>query len=228
MIKFYPQIFVYDSLINNFQNNSTNKITANNNFNLANNSFNFKNNKSDFERNKLSKSAKTYVESSILKNVDELKILESKLKNLVLGVKNINCKLLYKASQDSDKAEIFHKKCKGINNIVILVETDKNKRFGGFTTQTWDGDRIKKSDQHAFIFSLDKLKIYGTKNGANAIECYNNYGPIFSGYFLINNYAFKYGGRTFINGNNNENFELTGCKDKFGVKEVEAFEIIFE
>ena len=224
--------FVYDSIINNFQNNKNSKMPSNNNFSLDNNSyFNNMNNKSDMGRNKSPKSAKTYIESSILNNLDELKMLESKLKKLVRGIKNINCRLLYRASQDSDKAENFHRKCKGIENTVILVETDKNKRFGGFTTQTWDGDRIKKTDQFAFIFSLDKLKIYEIKNGANAIECYNNYGPIFSGYFLINDNSLKYGGRTFLKGNNypiNENLELTGSKDKFGVNEIEVFQIIFE
>lgn len=221
--------FVYDSIINNFQDNSNNKMAYNNNFSLDNN--NNMNNKSDFGRNKSSKSEKTYIESSILSNLNELKMLESKFKNLIKGLKNINCRLLYRASQDSDKAEIFHRKCKGIENIVILVETDKNKRFGGFTTQTWDGDGIQKSDQYAFIFSLDKLKIYEIKNGTNAIECYNNYGPVFSGYFLINDQSLKYGGRTYSKGNNyinNEIFELTGVKDKFGVNEIEAFEIIFE
>ena len=224
--------FVYDSIINNFQNNKNSKMPSNNNFSLDNNSyFNNMNNKSDMGRNKSPKSAKTYIESSILNNLDELKMLESKLKKLVRGIKNINCRLLYRASQDSDKAEVFHRKCKGFENTIILVETDKNKRFGGFTTQTWDGDRIKKTDQFAFIFSLDKLKIYEIKNGANTIECYNNYGPIFSGYFLINDNSLKYGGRTFLKGNNyptNENLELTGSKDKFGVSEIEVFQIIFE
>jgi hypothetical protein len=102
------------------------------------------NNKSDIGRNKSSKSQNAYIESSILNNLDELKMIESKLRKLVKGVKNINCRLLYKASQDSDKAEVFHRKCKGIENTVILVETDKNKRFGGFTSQNWDGDRKKK------------------------------------------------------------------------------------
>jgi hypothetical protein len=224
--------FVYDSIINNVQYNSNNKMTYNNNYSLDNNSsFNNMNNKSDIGRNKSSKSQKAYIESSILNNLDELKMIESKLRKLVRGVKSINCRLLYKASQDSDKAEVFHRKCRGIENTVILVETDKNKRFGGFTTQNWDGDRTKKIDQYAFIFSLDKLKIYEINNGANSIECYNNCGPLFSGYFLINDNAFKYGGRTFLKGNNyntNENFELTGGKDKFGVKEIEVFQIIFE
>ena len=224
--------FVYDSIINNFQNNKNSKMPSNNNFSLDNNNyFNNMNNKSDMGRNKSPKSAKTYIESNILNNLDELKMIESKLRKLVKGVKNINCRLLYKASQDSDKAEVFHRKCRGIENTVILVETDKNKRFGGFTTQNWDGDRTKKIDQYAFIFSLDKLKIYEINNGANSIECYNNCGPLFSGYFLINDNAFKYGGRTFLKGNNypiNENLELTGSKDKFGVNEIEVFQIIFE
>lgn len=224
--------FVYDSIINNFQNNKNNKVTYNNNNLSLNNNSSFNNmiRKNDIGINKSSKSEKTYIESSILNNLDELKMLEAKLKKLIRGIKNINCRLLYRASQDSDKAEIFHRKCKGIENTVILVETDKNKRFGGFSSQTWDGDRIKKTDQFAFIFSLDKLKIYDIKNGANAIECYNNYGPIFSGYFLINDNSLKYGGRTFLKGNNyitNENLELTGGNDKFGVKEIEAFQIIF-
>ena len=48
-------------------------------------------------------------------------------------------KLLYKASLDGDTAENFHKHCNNIANTLTIVKTIKNKRFGGFTKQKWEG-----------------------------------------------------------------------------------------
>ena len=43
---------------------------------------------------------------------------------------------------------------------LVLVETTKGSRFGGFTTKIWDGNCVKKIDNNAFAFSIDKHKIY--------------------------------------------------------------------
>ena len=58
--------------------------------------------------------------------------------------KNIKLKLLYKATIDSDRAEIFHKKCDRAKSSLVFIETIHGMRFGGFTTQSWEGDGIDK------------------------------------------------------------------------------------
>ena len=181
------------------------------------------------------KKAQLFEYSDILKNYDEITMLKNKFKFLSKEFNNkkqISLKLLYKASEDSDKSEIFHKKCNGIKNTIVFVENDKEKRFGGFTTQTWDGNGISKKDDNAFIFSLDNLKIYDIIKGRNAIQCHPEYSPIFmEKQILIYNNFFTNGGRTNKTGQNYNikgGYELTGGYDKFGIKEIEVFHVFFE
>ena len=114
---------------------------------------------------------------------------------------------------------------------MILIETDTGKKFGGFTTQTWDGFKINKKDENAFIFSLDKLKIYDIIKNSDAISSNNDFGPSFCGFqILLYDNFFKNGGKTGRAKNNydtNIDYELTDGNMMFRIKEVEVFEIIF-
>ena len=68
---------------------------------------------------------------------------------------------------------------------MTLVLTDKNRRFGGFTSILWNSTDNYKADPQAFIFSLDNHEIYypkDKKNG-NAIYCHSNYGSTFGNGF---------------------------------------------
>ena len=71
--------------------------------------------------------------------------------------KKLTLNLLYKASADTDRAMAFHAKCDDAKSTIVLIETDKGKRFGGFTTCSWSGDCVDKKDEDAFIFSLDNF-----------------------------------------------------------------------
>lgn len=91
-------------------------------------------------------------------------------------------KILYIASKDGDNPKIFHDKCDDILNTLCIYKSSKNRRFGGFTTQKWNsalGEYIK--DMNAFLFSLDKKKIYPIKTRKCAIFCSPNCGPCFGG-----------------------------------------------
>ena len=144
--------------------------------------------------------------------------------------KKLTLNLLYKATADSDKASAFHEKCDEAKSTIVLIETDKGKRFGGFTTCSWRGDCIDKKDEDAFIFSLDKMKIYENIPGEEAIGCYPKFGPIFMGCQIrIYDNAFTRGGTTFEKGLNyktEEDFELNGGERTFIVKEIEVYEVI--
>ena len=111
--------------------------------------------------------------------------------------------LLYKATADSDKAEAFHAKCDEAKSTLVLIETDKGKRFGGYTTCSWSGDSIDKKDPEAFVFSFDKMQTYENIEGEEAIGCYPKFGPIFLGCQIrIFDDAFEKGGTTFEQGLN--------------------------
>ena len=93
-----------------------------------------------------------------------------------------NLKILYKASKDGDSPNIFHNKCDDILNTVCIYKSSKNRRFGGFTAQKWNsalGEYV--NDKNAFLFSLDKKKIYPINPRKFAIFCSPNCGPSFGG-----------------------------------------------
>ena len=145
------------------------------------------------------------VKGDIIHNTDELEMITRRINKLN---KKLTLNLLYKASADSDKASAFHSKCDDAQSSLVLVETDKGKRFGGYTTCSWKGDCIDKKDEDAFVFSLDKMKTYDNIPGED---------------------AFSKGGTTYekgLNYNTEEDFELTGGDRAFNVREIEVYEVI--
>ena len=167
------------------------------------------------------------VKGDIIHSSRELELLTRKINK---SNRKLTLNLLYKARVDSDRASAFHNKCDGARSTLVLVETDKGKRFGGYTSRTWSGDCIEKKDDEAFLFSLDKMMTYDIIPGEEAIGCYPKYGPIFMGCQIrIFDNAFAKGGTTFEKGLNyytQEDFELTGGEREFNVREIEVYEVI--
>ena len=165
------------------------------------------------------------IEKNIIKYPSELEEITLRIKR-ILNKKNIKFKKIYKATTDGDSSTIFHKKCDNIKNTLILIYTSCNKRFGGFTTQTWDGDNVNKIDNNSFIFSIDKMKVYDIKKDKNAIKCNPDQGPIFINQIKLLDNFFIQGGITSTKGINfmtEEDYELTGGAEKFGIKEIEIY-----
>ena len=169
------------------------------------------------------------IKGNIIHDTDELEMLTRKINK---DNKKLTLNLLYKATADSDKAAAFHAKCDEAKSSVVLIETDKGKRFGGYTSCSWSGDCVDKKDANAFVFSLDKMETYDNIPEEDAIGCYPRFGPIFLGCQIrIYDKAFSKGGTTFERGLNydtKEDFELTGGERVFNVKEIEVYEVVFE
>ena len=169
------------------------------------------------------------VKGDIIHDTQELDLITNKINQ---SNQKLTLNLLYKATADSDKAAAFHAKCDDAKSTIVLVETDKGKRFGGYTTLSWAGDCIDKKDEEAFVFSLDEMKTYDNIPGEEAIGCYPKFGPIFLGCQIrIYDNAFTKGGTTFERGLNfdtQEDFELTDGDRVFNVKEIEVYEVIKE
>ena len=169
------------------------------------------------------------VKGDIIQDVDELELLTRKMSR---NKRKVSLNLLYKATIDSDKAEVFHEKCDQAKSTLVLVKSGNGKRFGGFTTKTWLGNSIEKKDSNAFVFSLDKKKIYDIIEGEDAIGCYPKYGPVFLGCQIrIYDQFFVKGGTSYEKGLNyqtQEDYELTGGLQKFDVKEIEVYSVEIE
>lgn len=175
------------------------------------------------------KSIAKEVKGDIIHNMKELELITRKINKKST---RIIINLLYKASIDSDTATAFHKKCDRAQNTIVLVETKDGKRFGGYTTCSWSGNCVEKEDAEAFLFSFDKMKTYGNIPGDDAIGCYPKFGPVFLGCQIkIFDNAFTNGGTTFereLNFFTEEDYELTGGKKEFDIKDIEVYEVIYE
>ena len=81
------------------------------------------------------------VKGDIIHDISELELITKKINH---NDQKLTLNLLYKASADTDKAAAFHAKCDEAKSSIVLVETKKGKRFGGFTSCSWSGDCIEK------------------------------------------------------------------------------------
>ena len=174
--------------------------------------------------------------TKIINHLKELNFLIKKINiNISYTSKQFyNMKLIYRATDDGDTAEMFHKKCDNISPILILIKTDQHRRFGGFTQASYEStEKLEgKKDGSAFIFSLDKLKSYDVQEGQNPIGTCKNNGPIFYGNECCNIYLsdnfFKKKGNVARKGdrfNTNEDYEINYGKARFLTRELEAFQI---
>ena len=174
--------------------------------------------------------------SKILNHLKELTFLIKKInRNISYTSKQFyNMKLIYRATDDGDTADMFHKKCDNLSPLLILIKTTQHRRFGGFTQATFESPNEPKGklDGSAFIFSLDKLKSYDVHEGQNAIYCHKEKGPIFNGnescnIYLSDKFLITKGNvaRKGDRYNTNEDFELNYGKPKFHTQEIEIYHI---
>ena len=137
--------------------------------------------------------------------------------------------LLYSASRDGDKAKTFHSKCDSQKMSLVLVETTKGVRFGGFTMKDWGGKCVKKIDNEAFVFNLDTRKCFDVIKNEFAIGGYPKFGPVFFGCQIrIYDDFFKKGGTTChrtLNYNTKKDYELNNGEQNYIVKEIEVYGI---
>ena len=174
------------------------------------------------------------IESDILNDKSNFELLYNRLKQIK---QNIKFNLIFKADKNNSSVYNFHKNCDEKKNVLVLIRTDKDVRFGGFTSEGFDSKSGYKKDNKAFIFSLNKKKIYEIKKGKNAICNSSNYGPCFigakngSGYYNISikNDIFRDQQHTGDNKNNSYeityDFELNNGEKDFKIKQLEVFQI---
>ena len=163
----------------------------------------------------------------IIHKYAEIDDVVTKIQDIFL--KGVRFNLVYKAFDFDDKARTFHEKCDKIETSLVLVETNKDIRFGGFTTKSWRGNNVKKVDNYSFVFSLDNNKIFEVIPNQPAIGCYPNYGPVFFGCQMrIYDEFFSKGGTTCHKGLNfktTKDYELNNGEKNFIVKDIEVYSL---
>ena len=180
---------------------------------------------------------KVSIDSRIMER-DELDMIYPEIKKRMnKEIKEI--KKLYQATVDGGDPSIFHKKCDGVPNTLVLYKSAGNRRFGGFTSLCWQSKGRNILDKNCFLFSLDKKKIYPPKKDYNYCFCDYDYdGPSFAikGIYCIRIYGkaiMQKNLRTYENNfkeffDNEENaLSEDGNYSGIYAKEYEVFQIIF-
>jgi hypothetical protein len=88
-----------------------------------------------------------------------------------IGRRLENCSLKYRASVDGFGAFDFHKKCDGVTGLLVVVQSDKDFVFGGYTGGASfhsNGGYITSIRQKPFLFSLVN------SSGTQPIKCDNS------------------------------------------------------
>ena len=169
-----------------------------------------------------------FLETNCYSELQRLKKISSETETM-----NITLYLLYRASIDGDLASDFHSKCDKAKNTLVLVKTKKGLRFGGFTSETWQGKDVDKMDEKAFCFSLDKMKIYNCIKDKRAIFASIYSGPAFENcIFQIKDKCFEEGGECSDDIQNNFDnqemkYEINNGEELFEVEDVEVFKVDF-
>ena len=169
-------------------------------------------------------------ESSIVKE-NEIAFFEQQLKTYEkFKNKNIKFKLLYKASRDSDKINIFHIKCDYKESILLIIRSQNGSRFGGYTQIGFNDSGNEMKDENAFVYSLDKLAVYRVKKGEISIYCQKDLYGFKNTIYIYDNCLTKKDNRN-IGGCSNypcQKYELNNNEEYFICSEIEAYQIIGE
>ena len=120
---------------------------------------------------------------------------------------------------------------------MIFVQTENDKRIGGYTSIPWGKFEGYYNDPEAFIFSLDNKKKYflNLKIDEHAIYYNVNNGPVFGdghSLFIANN--FKSSNENYCNKDTTYNLEKDlnllneSNKTQFKIKFIEIYELKFK
>jgi hypothetical protein len=77
-----------------------------------------------------------------------------------LPIKVVSLTLLYSGKTHGWKASKFHELCDKKGPTITIIKSMTGLVFGGFTMHSWDSETNWKADERAFIYSINRQKIY--------------------------------------------------------------------
>lgn len=162
---------------------------------------------------------------------EEMEMITTKISHINNRKDQIKLKRVFKATDTNDNAKDFHKKCDNLNGSVVVIVSDNNHRFGGYTNLEWKGKgEEKKKDENAFFFILDgdNSIYFKCDKSKTAITCNPDSGPIFSeGIISVPDKFFLKGGTTIEGYKGIEDYELVGGEKNFNILDMGVYEIDF-
>ena len=177
---------------------------------------------------------KNIITSDIIKNIQEVELIIKSVHNYNKFDDTPTIQAIFQSSLNGDSAQTFHKFCDSEPNVIVVLETNEGKRFGGFTTIGFNSDNGTVKDSYSFLFSFDLMKIYKCKRERKNIYCNENTGPYFGDKnnkdLVISDKCCN--SESFvgkINGcflNMNKDYELNDGNSNFVVNKLEIFKLL--
>ena len=167
--------------------------------------------------------------SNIFEKKEEIELLLNNIQN------SNNLKMIYNSEIDGENEEKLLDAYTMKNDLIILVKTRKSKRFGGYAHECFEKERFNKEDIKAFLFNLDKKKIYVSNNKLYTIwRGGNTYDSINFGTGTDLKIFHKFLGKeckTYqhsCNYNyNDEDYALNG-EESFSISFLEIYKVLFK
>jgi hypothetical protein len=106
---------------------------------------------------------------------------------------------IYDSDKDEKTAMEFHKKCDEINNVLVLIESNFEKLFGGFTTTCFSSAIFNERNgnfEKDFIFSLSEKTVFRKITSGYGYQRYSIYNN-FNSFPMIGHCIDKYFNYTY-------------------------------
>ena len=107
--------------------------------------------------------------SSIIQKSEEIQLLA----NSISPDGDVSFKLVYSSKLYGENSQKLKAAYIGVKDILVVVKTKKNRRFGGYAHESFEDTEFQKKDSRAFLFNLDKMKIYKSKCTSHTIWNFN-------------------------------------------------------
>jgi hypothetical protein len=164
--------------------------------------------------------------SSIFQKSEEIQLLS----NSISPDSDVSFKLVYSSKLYGENSQKLKAAYIGVKDILVIVKTKKNKRFGGYAHESFEDKEFQKKDSRAFLFNLDKMKIYKSRGTAHTIWNFNldsidfGYGTdlrIFHNFLSNENYT----NQNHSNDSSDHDFEYD--EETFALNGEKYFEILY-
>ena len=164
--------------------------------------------------------------SSIFQKSEEIQLLS----NSISQDRDVSFKLVYSSKLYGENSQKLKAAYIGVKDILVIVKTKKNKRFGGYAHESFEDKEFQKKDSRAFLFNLDKMKIYKSRGTAHTIWNFNldsidfGYGTdlrIFHNFLSNENYT----NQNHSNDSSDHDFEYD--EETFALNGEKYFEILY-
>ena len=228
----------------NLNNNNNSKIICNNEMNFVEN---YIGNLNVFEGVKLCNSQmKVNNCNNYPNNMMKMGVgfNDNPIMNVVLGssgcsmnnnTKKTKFNIIYRMSEKDDTIDALFDCIKNKSNLLFLIKTKENLKFGGFINEAINIKNIKKysiKDKNAFLFSLYTKKIYTWNSESNLTNFTLKHSSLlFPNGFCLNNHFLTSKHYTMdletlkTNWNNfTEDYELNDEFEDFEIEEFEVFQ----